>query len=413
MSNSRASIASRIAGFFGLNRNVLVMTAARSLRGFGSGMWNQYVPKVLETLGASAPMIGAFGTVNAGLATLFSYFGGAISDRIGRGRVLILSAGVAIAGYFIYAVSPLWWLFIPASIFLTASAFFDFMGSLALFGETVGGDRRAVSMASVGIITLPVSVTAPAVGGVVIAGLGMITGFRVAVVATIFLTIAGILIQRRFYRLPPPAANRLAINLSESWRAMPTVLRSMLLANAVMAFGSGLSSLFVVIYAMNVVGASAVQVGLLQSVLIASTSVLSIPIGKLSDRRSGLGRKPYVAFAFGLVGVFPLLLILAPSPAWLWGIWALRGVRETFDTVRKAMIVDLAGEGERGRVIGLYFFIQGVAGFPAGLIAGFLWQWNNHAPFIAGAIVCTIGFVLFLFVRRPKEDAPATVRWAG
>lgn len=396
----------RLRAYLGLERNVLVMTLGRSLRRFGSGLWTEYLPKVLETLGASAPAIGTFGTINSGFSTLYSYLGGAISDRLGRGRVLILSAFVAMVGYFIYAVSPLWWLFIPGSLLLTASAFFDFMGSLALFGETVEGNRRAVSMATVGIITLPIAIVAPPLGGLLIANLGVVGGFRIGVIITIVMTLAGILVQRRYYQLPPPAANRLA-TMRDSWRAMPRSLRSMLVANCLMVFGSGMSKLFTVLYAMNILGASAVQFGLLQSVMVASTSLLSIPVGKLSDRRTGLGRKRFVSMAFLLIAIYPVLLVVAPSPAWLWPIFVLRGMRETFDTIRKAMIIDLAGEGERGRVIGLYFFIAGLAGFPASFVAGLLWQWNPIAPFLVGAGVSFAGFIVFLFVRSERrEDVP-------
>jgi len=394
----------RLRSYLGLDRNVLVMTAGKALRSLGSGLWTEYLPKVLETLGASAPMIGTFGTINSGASTLYSYLGGAISDRLGRGRVMILSAAIAMIGYLIYAVSPLWWLFIPGSILLTASAYFDFMGSLALVGETVRGDRRAVSMASLGIITLPVVLLAPPLGGLLIAKLGMVRGFRVGVAATIVLTLLGIWVQRRFYRLPPPAAKRFAADMRAAWRTMPHSLRSMLLANCIMAFGSGMSRLFLVLYVMNILGASAVQFGLLQSVLVGSTSLLSVPVGKLTDRKTGLGRKPYVAMAFLLIAVYPVLLVLAPSPVWLWPIFVLRGVRETFDTVRKAMIIDLAGEGERGRVIGFYFFVVGLAAFPASFIAGWLWQWSPAAPFLAGAGLAAVGFVLFLFVRTREPD---------
>jgi MFS family permease len=373
------------------------MTLARSVKGFGSGLWFGYLPKALETLGANGPMIGSFGMVSSGASAIFYYLGGAISDRLGRGRALIFSAVVSLFGYLIYALSPKWWLFIPGSIFLTASALFSFMGSMALVGETLGTDRRAVGMASLGLLALPITLAAPPLGGFLIQRLGMMKGFRIGVVLTIVLTLVSIWIQRKLYKLPPPAVKTMSLNVRSAWAQISPELRYLLLANCIMTFGSGMSSLFTVLYVMNVMGTSAVFYGLLQSIMTASTAVFSIPAGKLSDRRGMLGRKPYAMMAFLLIAVYPFLLVLAPSPVWLIPIFIIRGVRESFDLVRKAMIVDLAGSKERGRTIGFYFFVLSAAGFPSSLIAGWLWQWHATAPFLTGGIISFLGFFLYLW----------------
>ena len=397
-------ISTRIKTYFGLERNVLIMTLARSLKNLGSEMWSGFLPKVLEILGASAPVIGTFGTINSGFAAFYTYLGGALSDRLGRGRAMILSGAVAIAGYLVYALSPVWGLFILGSMFLTASANFDFMGSMAMFGETVKNEKRAVSMAAVGLLQLPVGMIAPPLGGLLIASVGMLYGFRIGVAITIVLTVIAIIIQRKFYKLPPPAAKKLAVNMKESWKAMNHTLRSMLFANCLMAFGAGMYQLFLVLYLMNIVGMSAIQYGLLQSVLLASTTVFAIPISKLADRKVGMGRKPYVTMTFLLTALFPALLIISPSAFWVWPLFVLRGLRQSFDGIRKAMVIDLAGEGERGKVLGLYFFLQSLAVFPASFAAGWLWTVDPKLPFIVGALVAAAGLFVFITVKRKGDE---------
>jgi MFS family permease len=386
-----------LRSYLGLERNVLVMTMARNIWGFGAGLWTGYLPKVLETLGAGGPVIGAFGTISNGTGMIFSYLGGAISDRLGRGRVMILAAGISLIGYVIYLISPTWWPFIPGSVLLAASAFFSFMGSLALIGETVGTERRAVSMASQRIIGMPLALLAPPVGGFLILRLGILGGFRTSLAVTIALTLLAVWIQRRLYRLPPAAATRLSLNLKTAWRAMPKRLRYLLFANSVMSFGSHMFSLFIVLYVMNIVKASAVFYGVLQSIMIGASALFSIPAGKLSDRIGLASRKRYASLAFLLIAFFPFLLLAAPSPGWLIPVFVLRGVRESFETARKSMILDLAGKGEHGRVIGLYFLITGAAAFPASYIAGWLWRWRPASPFFIGGLVCAIGFLAYLW----------------
>ena len=98
----------RIRDTLGLERNVVVMSLAVFLLGAGEELWKSFLPKYLEVLGASATIIGLFGTARDFLDAIYQYPGGAISDRIGSRRALVLFAGLAAAGYLIYAFSPTW-----------------------------------------------------------------------------------------------------------------------------------------------------------------------------------------------------------------------------------------------------------------------------------------------------------------
>lgn len=161
--------------------------------------------------------------------------------------------------------------------------------------------------------------------------------------------------------------------------------------------------MFTVLYVMNIVGASAIHYGILQAVSSAAGTILSIPVGKLSDRKGMQGRKPYVMIMFLLTAIYPLLLVLVPSTGWLFPIFLMWGVRQSFDLARKAMIVDLAGSRERGRVLGVYFLINGLAAFPSSFVAGWLYQWRATAPFLIGSCISFLGFLIFLW-RVPSRS---------
>ena len=83
---------------------------------------------------------------------------------------------------------------------------------MSMVGETVKQDRRAVSMASRGLISLPVVLIAPPLGGLLIATLGIVKGVRAGLLVTIVLTFIAVAIQHRFYRLPQPAAKKISLN---------------------------------------------------------------------------------------------------------------------------------------------------------------------------------------------------------
>ena len=48
----------RVAEFLGLERNVVIVSAAVFLLGFGEELWKRYLPKYLEALGAGVPSSG-------------------------------------------------------------------------------------------------------------------------------------------------------------------------------------------------------------------------------------------------------------------------------------------------------------------------------------------------------------------
>ena len=52
----------RLRNFLGLERNVAAASGAIFLLGFGEELWKKFLPKYLEALGASTPIIGLFGT---------------------------------------------------------------------------------------------------------------------------------------------------------------------------------------------------------------------------------------------------------------------------------------------------------------------------------------------------------------
>src|SRR5213592_4169251 len=74
----------RLQDFLSLERNVTIASGAVFLLGFGEELWKKFLPKYLEALGASTPVIGLFGTAEDFFDALYQYPGGWIADRAGR-----------------------------------------------------------------------------------------------------------------------------------------------------------------------------------------------------------------------------------------------------------------------------------------------------------------------------------------
>ena len=85
----------RLRDFFSLERNVTTASGAVFLLGFGEELWKKFLPKYLEALGASVPLIGLFGTAEDFLDAVYQYPGGWIADRFGRRNAFFLFLGLA------------------------------------------------------------------------------------------------------------------------------------------------------------------------------------------------------------------------------------------------------------------------------------------------------------------------------
>jgi len=246
----------------------------------------------------------------------------------------------------------------------------------------------------------------PAIGGLLIARFGLVTGIRIALVATIVLALVSILGQRRLYIPAAAPTKHEPLGLISHFRGLDAGLKRLLLSDIFIRTCEGMAGVFVVLFVTNVVGLSAPQFGVLVSVQMAASIAVYFPAAALADR---YGRKPLVATTFVCFAAFPLAVILARDFAGMTAAFIIGGLRELGETARKAMIVDLADPARRGRTVGLYYLIRSLSVTPAAAIGGLLWRIKPPIPFIvafAVGIVGTAVFVATVKVKPQREEQP-------
>src|SRR6267142_2667644 len=100
-----------------LERNVAIASAAVFLLGFGEELWKKFLPKYMEALGASTPIIGLFGAAEDFFDAIYQYPGGWIADHLGRRRAFLIFIALASAGYVVYYFASSWpWLFVALAL---------------------------------------------------------------------------------------------------------------------------------------------------------------------------------------------------------------------------------------------------------------------------------------------------------
>src|SRR5438874_10475196 len=81
--------AHRVAEFFALKRNLVILLIAILVIGTGEELWMRFVPKYLQTLGAGVFVIGLYDGLRTLLGAIYAYSGGVVVDRLGyRGAFL-------------------------------------------------------------------------------------------------------------------------------------------------------------------------------------------------------------------------------------------------------------------------------------------------------------------------------------
>ncbi|HSF40532.1 MAG TPA: MFS transporter [Thermoanaerobaculia bacterium] len=380
----------RVRSWLGLERNIVAMLLTFLVLGMGEELWVRFVPKYLEILGAGVSGIALYGMLRDLLDAVYPYPGGWITDRMGRRAALVLFALLAIAGYALYLFAPSWPWVLAGTVLVMAWSSLTLPAIFAVIGDSLPPARRATGFAVQSVLKRVPIILAPPLGGLLIAWLGLAGGTRAGLAVTIVLAFAGIAILRRSYvEDARPAADPGSIG--DLWRGMDGGLKRLLLADCLARWAEGIPKVFVIFYVIDVLGGTAAQFGWLTSVQMIAATLVYIPLAKMADR---MNRKPFVLLTFGFFALFPLVLAGASGPAGLFLAFVIAGLRETGEPARKALIVDLASAGARGRAVGLYYLLRGFAVFPASLVGGWLWTEDPRLPFYAAFAVGVAGCVV-------------------
>ncbi|MDQ5847020.1 MAG: MFS transporter, partial [Acidobacteriota bacterium] len=375
--------------FLSLERNVSIASLAVFLLGLGEELWKKFLPKYLEALGASTPVIGLFGTAENFFDATYQYPGGWLADRLGRRRAFAVFVALAATGYLIYFVSTSWPLVFLGLAFAMAWQSMASPAIFALIGDALPPDRRAMGFTVQSILKRVPIVIAPLIGGALIARLGVVSGIHIGLAVTLLLAAITLLLVQR---INIEVKGSEATNIRGVWQSFHAALKRLLISDIIIRMCEGMTGVFTILYVTNVHGLSAARYGTLVAIQMVTSIVVYVPAGKIADR---VGRKPFVILTFISFALFPLAVIAASSFPLLAGAFIIGGLREIGEPSRKAMIVDFAREDVRARSVGLYYLIRSLSITPAGLVGGLLWKAAPEAPFITAAVIGFVGTIVF------------------
>lgn len=387
--NEPAGLRARATYYLGLERNVTIASAAVFLLGLGEELWKKFIPKYLEALGASTPVIGLFGTAEDFFDALYQYPGGWLADHLGRRRSFLAFIAFAAAGYLIYLFSPAWPFIFVGLAFVMAWQSMASPGIFAVIGDSLPKERRAMGFTLQSIMKRVPIVIAPVAGGAMIGWFGILRGVHIGLVITLFLAAAttvlvlGINIQAKAATI---------MDIGGVWRSFHGALKRLLISDVIIRMCEGMTGVLTILYVTNVQHFSVARYGALVAIQMITSIVVYIPAGKIADR---IGRKPFVIATFLSFALFPLAVMSASSSGSLVVAFVIGGLREIGEPARKAMIVDLARPSLRARVVGLYYLIRSLSITPAAAIGGLLWKIMPQVPFATACVIGLVGTLVF------------------
>ena len=384
------SARSRIVDALGLERNIVAVSVAMFLLALGENLWKRFLPKYLQLLGAPVTAIGFFGTCEDFLDGVYQYPGGWIADRYGRRRALLLFVTLATIGYALYWVAPSWPFVFAGLVFVMAWSSMASPTLFAVVGDALPKDRRALGFTVQSILRrVPIAI-APILGGLAIAAYGLQSGIHLGLAVTVVLSALTLGVVSRVNI--PVTTDPIPTHIVGVWRSLPTPLRWLLTSDIFIRTCEGLVDVFLVLYAINVIGISAPAYGVLVAVQMTTAIVSYILVARFADR---IGRKPFVIATFVAFALFPVAVVLARDFATLIAAFVVGGLREIGEPARKALIVDLVAPSLRARSIGLYYLIRSLTIAPAAFIGGLLWEVRPALPFWIAGLIGLVGVVVF------------------
>ena len=394
----------RFADFFALKRNLVIILVAIFVIGTGEELWMRFVPKYLQTLGASVFVIGLYDALRTLISAIYAYPGGFLADRWGHRRAFITFNLVSIAGYALVLLIPRWGAVIAGMFLFLSWTCFSLPATFSLVGASVAANRYSMGIGVQMVIKrLPIMV-APLVGGILIDRFGVIPGVRVALIISILLAGATFIALRELREEVKESEETVPIperwNFLRCLREFDAPMRWLLLSDILVRFCERIPFAWVVIFAMDYAGASGEQVGLLTTIEVLVATLCIIPSSHFADKQQ---REPFVVTTFVMFTLFPIVLLFSRSFHALMIAFFIRGLKEFGDTSRKALIVSYSEPERRGQMIGAYYLIRDSIVSVGAILGAYLWSRSPAANFLGAAAFGIAGTILYLRATRHER----------
>ncbi len=372
------------------------------LTDFSAEMIYFLIPAFLETLGAGALALAAVEGVAESTAAALKLVSGLWTDRVRRRKPLVAwGYGLSSFARPLIGLVGSWW-------GVLAVRFTDRVGKGlrtsardALITDTTPEGRRGTAFGFHRAMDHAGNVVGPLLAAGLLAWwhFHLRSIFLLAAVPAALVMAALLLGVREKAPVRRPRVRREGAwkSLKASWKGMDSNFRRLL--GALFLFTLGNSTDLFLLKRLGDAGLGLALVGLGWSALHVVKMGAAYYFGRLSDRVS---KKALVLAGWVVYALVYLGFGLASSPAALTAIFLAYGVYYGLtEAVQSAWVADLAPAGLRGSAFGYFNGVIGLAGLPASLIFGALWErFGMSTAFFTGAALAGLACLVLARVRE-------------
>ncbi len=423
----------------GITRNVVALGIVSLLTDVSSEMLVYVLPLFLaNVLLAPMAVIGLIEGVAESTAAILKLVSGALSDRLGRRRLLVgIGYGASAAAKAFYLFATVWPVVLVGRVGDRFGKGIRTSPRDALIADSTAPEHRGVAYGFHRAMD-----TAGAFGGVLVAAavIWAVEGNAVRLTADAFrllvalalvpavlavftiaigvrdvprraagvATGAGVATRARVTTPAAPGAPaapapdrglvRSMVGSVSEWRRFPRPFWFFMLASALFTLGNS-SDAFLALRSQNL-GLTLLALLLTIVAFNATNAIVAWPAGALSDR---IGRRGLIAGAWLIYAACYAGFALADAAIWVLPLWVAYGTYYALsEGVGKALVADLAPAELRATAFGILNSVVGIMILPASVIAGVLWTAiAPPAPFWFGSACAASAVVLLLVAVRP------------
>jgi DHA1 family multidrug resistance protein-like MFS transporter len=391
-------------------RNLFILVFALLVVMLGFGMVIPVFPFLIDRLGASGSALGILVATAALTEFLFGPIWGSLSDRVGRKPILTIGMfGFALAMLLFGVASQIWMLILFRALSGVLSSA-TITTTMAYIGDSTSEKSRGGGMGILGAVGGAGVVIGPGIGGL-LAGGSLSTPFFVsALMALLALLLVVLLLPESLpVEARAPQGQKVKfIRFDELWRALRGPIGLLLLIAFLATFGtSNFESVFG-LYMLRKLEYGPEQVG---GILTLVGAIALIGRGLLTGFVTGHWGEPTVIKTSLIVGAVGfLLLLLANTYA---TVLLTTGIFTCSITFLRPSIHSLTSKRTtvgQGASMGLSNSFVSLGRVAGPIVAGISFDINPNFPYLSGALILSVVFIMSLIWVKDAQLAPDTLK---
>lgn len=397
-------------------KNVAILSLTLGVVMLGFGMVMPIMPFYVESMGASASELGLLVAISPLVQLVASPFWGSISDRHGRKPVLVVGLlGYGISMLFFGLSTELWMLFVARGVGALLSAA-TMPTTMAYIGDSTSEQDRGGGMGALGAATGLGMVLGPALGGLLGSESLSTPFFLTAAVCLLTLLLVLLFLPESLpaeTRQATTARVRPTAQIRELWQALFGPLGVLMFMAFLVSLGlTNFQGIFGY-YALKEFGYGTEEVGWILTVVgIVAALTQGVLTGPLTKRWG----EATVIKATLLASAITFALL--PTANNLATVLLTTALFTLPNALLRTAIMSLTSKhaGERqGAAMGLNNSFSSLGRVVGPIWAGFAFDLNVNLPYLSGAVIMFIGFLISLVwvTQQRKSDMPAEVQGAS